>query len=155
VKEKIAEKMNIELNHPAIISLDWLGYFDNELIKIPEGSTFDLTAELMMQKMMLPKNGKDMVVMLHSFLIEKINGEKVVIKSRMVDFATPHDTSISRTVALPAAIAVKLILGNKIDAKGVRIPVDKAIYEPVLKELEELGISMKEEWDLQESEKLN
>ncbi|MFW5756805.1 MAG: saccharopine dehydrogenase C-terminal domain-containing protein, partial [Tangfeifania sp.] len=155
VKEKIAEKMNIELDHPAIVSLDWLGYFDNEPIKIPEGSAFDLTAGLMTQKMMLPKTGRDMVVMLHSFLIEKINGEKMVIKSQMVDFATAHDTSISRTVALPAAIAVKLILGDKIDAKGVRIPVDKTIYEPVLKELEELGISMQEKWNLQESEKLN
>ncbi|MFW5774160.1 MAG: saccharopine dehydrogenase C-terminal domain-containing protein [Tangfeifania sp.] len=155
VKEKIAEKMNIELDHPAIVSLDWLGYFDNEPIKIPEGSAFDLTAGLMTQKMMLPKTGRDMVVMLHSFLIEKINGEKMVIKSQMVDFATAHDTSISRTVALPAAIAVKLILGDKIDAKGVRIPVDKTIYEPVLKELEELRISMQEEWNLQESEKLN
>lgn len=155
VKEKIAEKMNIDLDHPAIVSLDWLGYFDNDIINKKEGSTFDLTAEMMMQKMMLPKNGKDMVVMLHSFLIEKINGEKEVIKSQMIDFATEQDTSISRTVALPAAIAVKLMLENKINAKGVRIPVDKAIYEPVLKELEELGISMKEEWNLPESEKLN
>ena len=155
VKEKLAEKMNAELDHPAIISLDWLGYFDNDLIKIKEGSTFDLTAELMMRKMMLPEDGRDMVVMLHSFLIEKINGEKEVVKSRMVDFATVEDTSISRTVALPAAIAVKLILENKIAAKGVQIPVEKVIYQPVLEELEKFGISMEEEWGLPESEKLN
>ena len=152
VKEKLAEKMEAKLDHPAIIALDWLGYFDNDLIKIKEGSTFDLTAELMMRKMMLPENGRDMVVMLHSFLIEKINGDKEVIKSWMVDFATPQDTSISRTVALPAAIAVKLITENKIDAKGVQIPIEKSIYEPVLKELEQFG--MKEEWNLPESEKL-
>lgn len=154
VKEKLAEKMDAELNHPAIISLDWLGYFDNDLIKTKEGSTFDLTAELMMRKMMLPENGRDMVVMLHSFLIEKKNGKKEVIQSRMVDYATDEDTSISRTVALPAAIAVKLILENKIAEKGVKIPVIKSIYEPVLKELEQLGISMHEEWNLPESEKL-
>lgn len=155
VKEKLAEKMHAELDHPAIISLDWLGYFDNDLIKIKEGSTFDLTEELMMRKMMLPEDGRDMVVMLHSFLIEKINGEKEVIKSHMVDFATGEDTSISRTVALPAAIAVKLILENKIVAKGVQIPVEKVIYQPVLEELEKLGISMEEEWGLPESEKLD
>ena len=105
--------------------------------------------------MMLPEDGRDMVVMLHSFLIEKINGEKEVVKSRMVDFATVEDTSISRTVALPAAIAVKLILENKIAAKGVQIPVEKVIYQPVLEELEKFGISMEEEWGLPESEKLN
>ena len=155
VKEKLAEKMKVRLDHPAIISLDWLGYFDNDLIKIKEGSTFDLTAELMMRKMMLPENGRDMVVMLHSLLIEKKNGENEVVKSRMVDFATEEDTAISRTAALPAAIAVKLILENKIDEKGVQIPVNKSIYEPVLKELEQHGISMTEEWNLQKSEKLN
>lgn len=155
VKEKVAEKLKIELNNPAIISLDWLGYFDNDLIKMKEGSTFDLTAELMMQKMMLPEDGRDMVVMLHSFLVENKNGEQKVIKSRMVDFATKEDTAISRTVALPAAIAVKLILEGKIELKGVQIPVNKSIYEPVLEELEQQGISMTEEWNLPVSEKLN
>ena len=155
VKEKVAEKLDIELNKPAIIALDWLGYFDNNLIKIKEGSTFDLTTDLMMQKMMLPENGRDMVIMFHSFLVEKENGDLEVIQSRMVDFATEEDTSISRTVALPAAIAAKLILEEKIDATGVQIPVKKSIYEPVLKELEKLGISMEEEWGLPESRKLN
>jgi saccharopine dehydrogenase-like NADP-dependent oxidoreductase len=154
VKEKLAEKMNAPLDHPAIISLDWLGYFDNDLIRKKEGSTFDLTAELMMRKMMLSDNGRDMVVMLHSFLIEKSDGKKEVIQSQMVDFATDEYTAIAQTVALPAAIAVKLILENKIDAKGVHIPVEKAVYEPVLLELEKLGISMDEKWGLPESEKL-
>ena len=155
VKEKVAEKLDAELNDPAIIALDWLGYFDNDLIKIKEGSTFDLTADLMMQKMMLPENGRDMVVMYHSFLVENQNGEQEVIQSRMVDFATEEYTSISRTVALPAAIAAKLILEEKIDLKGVQIPVKKSIYEPVLEELEKLGISMEEEWGLPKSKKLN
>lgn len=155
VKEKVAEKLDAELNDPAIIALDWLGYFDNDLIKIKEGSTFDLTADLMMQKMMLPENGRDMVVMYHSFLVENQNGDQEVIQSRMVDFATEEYTSISRTVALPAAIAAKLILEEKIDLKGVQIPVKKSIYEPVLEELEKLGISMEEEWGLPKSKKLN
>jgi len=109
----------------------------------------------MMQKMMLPENGRDMVVMYHSFLVENQNGEQEVIQSRMVDFATEEYTSISRTVALPAAIAAKLILEEKIDLKGVQIPVKKSIYEPVLEELEKLGISMEEEWGLPKSKKLN
>jgi saccharopine dehydrogenase-like NADP-dependent oxidoreductase len=109
----------------------------------------------MMQKMMLAENSRDMVVMLHSFLVENKNGEQEVIKSRMVDFATEKYTAIARTVALPAAIAVKLILEGKIELKGVQIPVNKSVYEPVLEELERQGISMTEEWRLPESEKLN
>ena len=155
VKEKLAGTLNLELDHPAIIALDWLGYFDNNMINLKEGSTFDLTAMLMLQKMMLPEGARDMVVMLHSFLIENSKGKKEVIQSRMLDFSTAEYTSIARTVALPAAVAVKLILNGKINNKGVQIPVIKNIYEPVLNELETLGIKINEEWGLPESAKLN
>ncbi|MGM0620456.1 MAG: saccharopine dehydrogenase C-terminal domain-containing protein [Bacteroidota bacterium] len=155
VKEKLTGTLNLELDHPAIIALEWLGYFDNDLIKMKEGSTFDLTAMLMLQKMMLPEGARDMVVMLHSFLIENSKGEKEVIQSRMLDFATNDNTSISHTVALPAAVAVKLILNGEINNTGVQIPVVKSIYEPVLDELKDLGISMDEDRGLPESAKLN
>jgi len=92
--------------------------------------------------------------MLHSFLIETADGKKEVIKSRLLDYATKEDTSIARTVALPAAIAVKMILDGKIKDTGVHIPIAKSIYEPVLNELEKMGISMVEEWGLPEEEKL-
>ena len=154
VKEKVAEKLKLDIHDPTIVSMDWLGFFSSERVPISEGSTFDLTSDLMIKKMMLPEGGRDMVIMLHSFLVEMKNGKKEVIKSRLLDLATKEDTSIARTVALPAAIAVKMLLDGKITDKGVRIPVAKTIYEPVLKELETLGISMVEEWGLPESEKL-
>ena len=154
VKEKVAERLNIELCNPAIVAMEWLGYFSNDRIGMKEGSTFDITAELMLKKMMLPEGARDMVIMLHSFLVEKADGTKEVVKSRLLDFATKEDTSIARTVALPAAIAVKMILEGEIKDTGVHIPLAKSIYEPVLNELEKLGISMTEEWGLPESEKL-
>ncbi len=154
VKEKVAEKLNLDLHAPAIEAMEWLGFFNSEKVQLKEGSTFDLTADLMMKKMMLPEGSRDMVIMLHSFLVEKANGTKEVIKSRLLDFATKEDTSIARTVALPAAIAVKMILDGKISDTGVRIPIAKSIYEPVLNELEKMSISMTEEWGLPEEEKL-
>jgi len=154
VKEKVAEKLQLDIHDPAIESMEWLGFFNSEKVPFQEGSTFDLTSDLMIKKMMLSKGSRDMVIMLHSFLVEKADGTKEVIKSRLLDFATKEDTSIARTVALPAAIAVKMILEGKISDTGVHIPVSKSIYEPVLTELEKLGISMIEEWGLPESEKL-
>jgi saccharopine dehydrogenase (NAD+, L-glutamate forming) len=55
----------------------------------------------------------------------------------------PH-TAMSKTVGLPIAIAVKLILQGKISLRGVKIPVDRQIYEPVMKELKEYGIEFTE-----------
>jgi len=66
----------------------------------------------------------------------------------MVDFGLPRGyTSMARTVGLPAAIAVKLILHGQIDLTGVQTPVTPEIYEPVLAELEELGIRFVETFE--------
>ncbi len=154
VKEKVAERLGLQLDSPAIVAMDWLGLFSKFKVHLEEGSTFDLTSDLMLEKMMLPEGARDMVIMLHSFLIETADGKKEVIKSRLLDFANEEDTSIARTVALPAAIAVQLILEGKITDTGVHIPIAKTIYEPVLSELKKMGIAMVEEWGLPESEKL-
>ncbi len=154
VKEKVVERLGLKIDGPAIVAMDWLGFFSKDKVHINEGSTFDLTSDLMLEKMMLPEGARDMVIMLHAFLIETREGKKEVIKSRLLDFATKEDTSIARTVALPAAIAVKMILDGEITDTGVHIPIAKSIYEPVLNELEKLGIAMIEEWGLPESEKL-
>lgn len=92
---------------------------------------------------------------MHAFLIEKPNGGKEVIQSKMTDLSPGGYSSVSRTMAMPSAVAVNLILNGEISSTGVIIPVEKAIYEPVLNELGEMGISMKEKWGLPESEKLN
>jgi len=93
---------------------------------------------------------------MHTFLASYPNGKKEVIKSRLLDFGTPAtDTSVARTVALPAAIAAKMILNGKINIKGVYRPVLSEIYNPVLDELEKIGIKMIENYNLPESEMIN
>jgi len=150
VKEKAAGRLKLDLHSNAIVALDWLGYFSNEKVNMIKGSTIDITTDLMHKKMMLPEGARDMVIMLHTFIVEKANGQKEVIKSRLLDFATSNNTSIARTVALPAAIAVKMILNGEISEKGIQIPISKTIYEPILTELEKQGIAMVEEWGVKE-----
>nr|WP_319571346.1 saccharopine dehydrogenase C-terminal domain-containing protein [uncultured Draconibacterium sp.] len=154
IKEKAAEQLRLPIDSPAILAMEWLGLFSGYMPSMEEGSNFDLITDLMLKKMMLPEGARDMVIMLHSFLVENADGSTEVVKSRLLDYATKKDTSISRTVALPAAIAVKMILDGKINDKGVHIPVSKTIYEPILTELENLGIAMQEEWGLEESAKI-
>jgi len=55
------------------------------------------------------------------------------------------DSAISRTVALPAAIAVKMILNEEIMLNGVYIPVIPEIYDPILDELDQVGIKFIDE----------
>jgi hypothetical protein len=51
---------------------------------------------------------------------------------------------MARTVSLPLAIGVRFMAEGKFNLTGVQIPIHKQIYEPVLKELETLGIKMDE-----------
>ena len=102
----------------------------------------------MIDKMMMDESDRDMVIMQHIFNITKDNGEKGVIISRMLDYGNKDATSIARTVALPAAIGVKMILDGGITDTGVHIPIKKSIYAPILKELKNLGISMTETFKL-------
>lgn len=148
IRTQVAEYLSLPENSPALDAMEWLGLFSQNKIQLEEGSPFDLSCYLMMDKMMLEEDARDMVVMLHAFLVEQNDGQQEVIKSRLLDFATESDTSIARTVALPAAIATKMILEHKIKDTGVHIPVAKSIYDPVLNELEKLGIEMIEEWGL-------
>jgi saccharopine dehydrogenase-like NADP-dependent oxidoreductase len=63
----------------------------------------------------------------------------------MIDYGIPNgDSSMSRTVSLPAAIGVDMILTGKIRQTGVLRPVTPEIYHPVLDELATLKISCEE-----------
>ena len=67
------------------------------------------------------------------------------ITSTMIDFGIPGgDSSMNRTVGLPAAVAVRMVLEDQIQARGVLVPVLPEIYEPALAELQRLGIQFVE-----------
>jgi hypothetical protein len=109
----------------------------------------------MIAKMELGQTERDMVVMQHTFVAAYPDGNREVIRSRMLDFGTPAtDTSVARTVALPAAIGVEMILGGQIVEKGVFRPVLPGIYNPILDALEKLDIRMVEEYGLPLSESI-
>jgi len=149
----LAKKLGVSLTSTAMQSLDFLGFFSDDKLQYHETTPFEITSDRMIKKMFLSPVDRDMVVLQHIFLASYPDGNREVIKSSMIDFGSPlTNTSIARTVALPAAIAVKMILEKKIEVKGVCRPVIPQIYNPVLDELKTLGVEMKEEYGLPESE---
>jgi saccharopine dehydrogenase (NADP+, L-glutamate forming) len=127
--------------YSAIIKrLEWLGLFGNEPLPKGKNNPLDYLNVLTLQKMSIGMHERDMVVMHHEFIVE-YTSKKEYVTSTLVDYGIPDgDTSVARTVALPAAIAVKMILKKEINVTGVHIPVLPEIYNPVLNELEEIGI---------------
>jgi saccharopine dehydrogenase-like NADP-dependent oxidoreductase len=155
VRNAVAKRLGLPVAAPQIQALEWLGLFNPDPMNRKSDSTFEVTSDLMIEKMSLGLHERDMVVLQHTFLAEYPDGRRNVIRSRMLDFGTlATDTSIARTVALPAAIGVDMILNGRIQSKGVYIPVIPEIYNPVLEQLEKLNIRMVEEYGLPLSENI-
>jgi saccharopine dehydrogenase-like NADP-dependent oxidoreductase len=107
------------------------------------------TPAKMLQKILeeawtLKEDDKDMIVMQHLFGYE-INGEKIQIESSLVVIGENQTyTAMAKTVGLPVGIAALKILKGEIKTPGVQIPTNKEVYEPILKELENYGITFSE-----------
>lgn len=129
--------------------LTWLGLFSDELLPKNRDSPLDYLNNITLEKMKLEKDDKDMIIMHHEFIAE-FPSKREHITSTLVDYGIPSsDTAVARTVALPAAIAVKLIRKGKIGIKGVHIPVIPELYNPILNELEKMGIKFQEKIEIQ------
>ncbi len=153
IKEKTADFLRLPADAHAMKALQWLGLFDNKPMNRQKDTPFEITSDLMIEKMELGCEERDMVAMQHVFLASYPDGKKEVIKSTMLDYGTPDtDTAVARTVALPAAVGVEMVLSGDISEKGVHIPVLPGIYNPILNKLEDLDIKMVEEFGLPESE---
>jgi saccharopine dehydrogenase-like NADP-dependent oxidoreductase len=141
----VSRKLGFPVYAAAVKRLEWLGLFSQD--PLPAGASDPLTYLniLMLKKLSMSETDKDMVIMHHEFTAEFPGGRKERLTSTLLDYGVPGgDTSVARTVALPAAIAAKMILDGKIKMPGVFIPVEPAIYEPILNQLETLGIKFHE-----------
>lgn len=126
---------------------EWLGLFSDEPVPpLPQPTTtLDVLAARMEQKMAYRAGERDMVVMVHRFIARWPDGREERITSTLTQFGEPGgDSAMARTVGLPAAIAVRLILDGGFRAPGVHIPVTPSLYEPILAELGAVGVRFDE-----------
>lgn len=128
--------------------LGWLGLFSDKPLPADRNTPIDYLNVISLERMELGEGERDMVVMFHEFLASYPDGKEQRITSTFLDFGIPDgDTSIARTVGLPAAIGVKMILQGSITEPGVHVPVTKNVYEPIMVELETVGIKFIERYE--------
>ena len=146
-----ASFLGLEVYSTIIKRLEWLGLFGNEPLPKDKDNPLDYLNVLTLEKMSLDKKERDMIVMHHEFVAE-YPSKKEYITSTLLDYGIPNgDSAVARTVALPAAIAVKMILEGKIEITGTHIPVIPEIYNPILDELEEMDIKFDEKTEVLDS----
>jgi saccharopine dehydrogenase-like NADP-dependent oxidoreductase len=124
----------------------WLDLFsDKEPIGIPNATPAMLLERILVSKLVIEPKDKDMLVMVHQFDYKTTDQRVHRLESSMVNIGDDRvHTAMSKTVGLPLAICVKLILTNRIEERGVLVPVTKEFYEPVLEELKGFGIEFHE-----------
>lgn len=145
IKKALAARLNIEENSDIIQRFEWLGLLSDESLTSDKDSPLNILGAKMLEKLQYDEGERDMIILQHQFIASYPGDKKEKITSTLIDFGIPHgDTSMARTVGLPAAISTKLILEGKIKKTGVHIPVTPEIYIPILQELKELDIAFKE-----------
>ena len=145
VRGSVATRLGLESGSEILSGLDWLGLFEERKLPAEKGSALDNLATLMIEKLAYAGRERDMIVLQHEFLARTESGRSERIVSTLIDYGVPGgDSSMSRMVGLPAAIAARLVLEGRIRMTGVQVPVHPEIYGPVLEELGTLGVHFEE-----------
>ena len=118
---------------------------DKKIVGLKNATPAQILEKILSDSWTLQPEDKDMIVMYHKFGFE-LNGVKQQIDSKMVCLGDDQTyTAMAKTVGLPVAIATLQILNGKIKTPGVQLPINKEVYLPILKELEEHGVVFHEQ----------
>jgi saccharopine dehydrogenase (NAD+, L-glutamate forming) len=145
VELKLMYYLRIDQDSELMDMLESLGIFSKEKIGLTSATPAMIMEHILKKVWTMEPDDKDMIVMWHKFFYETKAGKSFQKTSSLVAMGESSDhTAMARTVGLPMGIAAKLVLQNKIELKGLRLPVHRGIYLPVLKELEQSGVVFKE-----------
>ena len=147
LEKRVAQFLNISPTGKIMENLRWLGLFSEEKIGLPLETSAEVMTHILSDKLRLTNDVRDMVILLHRVLAvypEEGNREEE-ITSTMIHYGERAGfSSMAKSVGLPAALIVKLILTRQLPITGCHIPTHPAIYKPVLKELAKEGFVFKD-----------
>jgi saccharopine dehydrogenase-like NADP-dependent oxidoreductase len=144
LEQRACDFLNLTQEQDEFKKLVWLGLFDDTKINIPEGSPAFVLQQLLQQKWKLQKGELDMIVMYHEIEASYPNKKEKISSALVVKGENEILTAMSKTVGLPMAIAAKHLMLGDIKLRGVVIPTMPELYNPILIELAEYGISFEE-----------
>ena len=146
VKTGVANFLGLSVDDEIIRKLEWTELFSDRPIRLEKATPAQALEDLLLDKWALKKEDKDMIIMQHQFEYELDGVQKKIVSSMVTKGEDSVNTSMAKTVGLPVAILVKLILLGKITLTGVHIPVMAEVYNPVLDELKDYGIDFIDEY---------
>lgn len=124
--------------------LQSIGWEDDTFIECNPGSSADILQWILEKRWALRPGDRDMIVMLHELDYLSDNKKYRLQSQLVVEGDDSLHTAMAKTVGLPLGIAAVLTLKGVIKSRGLHVPVQPDIYQPVLRALDEQGIRFKE-----------
>ncbi|HSR16323.1 MAG TPA: saccharopine dehydrogenase C-terminal domain-containing protein [Gemmatimonadales bacterium] len=145
VLRRAAEYLDLSDDSDVLARLEWAGLFSDRPLPERQAAPIDVFGNRLVKLMMYQPGERDQVLLKHIFTVRYPDGSREEVRSRLVELGDPWgDTAMAKTVSLTAGIGTRLIVEKGIQAVGVQIPTLREIYEPVLEELGERGIALRE-----------
>ncbi len=155
VEQKLINYMGLDRDSEMMERLRWLGIFDDTRIGVAGLSPAKVLQKILEEKWQLEPEDKDMIVMQHQFDFEKEGVWKKRYSTMVCIGEDSKHTAMSMTVGLPLAMVARRILEGTYTEKGVQLPIQAEIYNPVLEELKEYGIRfVEDEVNISEADQL-
>ncbi len=142
VEAEAARFLKVDEQADIINRLRWLGFFQDEPVAIDKGSILDAFVSLLLKKMSYAPGETDMTIV-HVEIVAEFADRREKRSATMVVDGTPNgDSAMSRAVALPAAMAARMLIEGRLVATGVQMPPTlPELYPPLLTELAEHGFA--------------
>ncbi|TGE20098.1 saccharopine dehydrogenase family protein [Hymenobacter elongatus] len=132
---QLAEYLGLEADGAEMQRLTWLGLFTTTPVGLADATPAQLLERLLTTKWALREDDHDMIVMQHLFDFE-VNGAHFRRTSSLVVLGDDaRHTAMAKTVGLPVAMAVRRLARGQVAERGVIIPTQASLYEPILAEL--------------------
>ena len=136
----IIEMFSIDKNSQALKNLSWSNFFSKKKISLRNKKPSEVLLEILKENWSLERHDIDLVVMYHSFLYREKNDLKRLESFMSLEGISNYDTAMSKTVGLPIALLIETIIIKNLKFKGVLLPFEKNLYDPLLQKLNNNGI---------------
>ncbi len=145
LRDRLARRIGVDAGSDVVSRFEWIGLLSDERLLEGVAAPLDVLTRLLESRLRYAEGEHDMVVLEHQCVAAMPDGTLRRITGRMVVVgAAGDDSALARTVSHPAAIACRLLLAERVDLTGVRIPVDPEIAVPALRALRERGLRFEE-----------
>lgn len=139
LERQLMDHMNATVEE--VNKLKWLGLFDDDWLNMKEPSPASILQYLMEKKLSISPTDRDSIIMEHHFKYTLKNATHRMKATLIAQSDISTDSALTKAIGLITGAALKAHLLDNIKAKGLLTPIIPEIYNPILDELDDLGIA--------------